>query len=371
MSEVFGLVMAGGGGTRLWPLSRLDRPKQVLHLLGNRSLFQMALDRLQPWLSPEHILVATPPDLLRDLRSQAPELPEASFLVEPSPKGTAAVIGLAALRLSQTRPDGLMVCLTADHHIGNAERLRHLLLAACEVADAGALVTLGIPPTYADTGYGYIEQGDSIGVFRGFEAHRVRAFREKPDRAVAEAYLKDGRHAWNSGMFVWRVDRILDAIERFMPNLAGALDRIRPSLGSADEASVLAQEWHDIQRETIDIGVMERADNVVVLAATDLMWADIGSWDRLYELRHPDAEGNVLDATVSLAVDSRGTLVVSRGREQGGRPKLVALLGVEDLVIIDTGDVLLVCPRRRAPHVRELVERLQASGLDTYMVWES
>jgi mannose-1-phosphate guanylyltransferase len=315
--------------------------------------------------------VATPPDLVRDLRSQAPELPEASFLVEPSPKGTAAVIGLAALRLSQKYPDGLMVCLTADHHIGNSERLRHLLLAACDVADAGALVTLGIPPTYADTGYGYIEQGDSIGRFRGFEAHRVRAFKEKPDRAMAEAYLKDGRHAWNSGMFVWRVDRILDAIERFMPTLAGALGRIRPSLGSADEASVLAQEWHDIQRETIDIGVMERADNVAVLAATDLMWADIGSWDRLYELRHPDAEGNVLDAQVSLVVDSRGTLVVSREREQGGRPKLVALLGVEDLVIIDTGDVLLVCPRRRAPHVRELVERLQASGLDTYMVWES
>ena len=371
MSEVFGLVMAGGGGTRLWPLSRLDRPKQVLHLLGTRSLFQMALDRLQPWLSLERILVAAPPDLMPALRSQAPDLPEASFLVEPSPKGTAAVIGLAALRLSQSHPDALMVCLTADHHIGNAERLRHLLLAACDVAETGALVTLGIPPTYADIGYGYIEQGDSMGLFREFEAHRVRAFKEKPDRAVAEAYLKDGDHSWNSGMFVWRVDRILDAIERFMPNLATALGRIRPSLGSADEARVLAQEWNQIHRQTIDVGVMERADNVAVLAATDLMWADIGSWDRLYELRHPDAEGNVLDASVSLAVDSRGTLVVSREREQGGRPKLVALLGVEDLVIVDTGDVLLVCPRQRAPQVRELVERLQASGLDTYMVWES
>lgn len=370
MSDIFALIMAGGGGTRLWPLSRTDRPKQVLRLLGDRSLFQMSLDRLKPWIPDDRILVAAPADLSPALRAQAPMLAGESFLVEPSPKGTAAVIGLSALRLAQAHPQAVMVCLTADHHIGNAERLRHLLQAACEVAETGDLVTLGIPPLAPDTGYGYIERGESLGEYRGVRVHRVLAFKEKPERAVAESYVADGRHAWNSGMFVWRVDSLLAGIRRWMPDLQRALEHLRVALGTAREPDVLAEVWPSIQPATIDVGLMERADNVAVVEATDLMWADIGSWDRLYELRHPDADGNVLDSPARLAVDSRRTMVISKSHDDRSKAKLVALLGVEDLIVIDTPDALLICPRDRAPEVRDLVERLKESGLEAYLLWE-
>ncbi|HET7011837.1 MAG TPA: sugar phosphate nucleotidyltransferase, partial [Anaerolineales bacterium] len=364
------LVMAGGGGTRLWPLSRTDRPKQLLRLLGDRSLFQMALDRLQPWLPVDHIHVAAPADLVPALRAQAPSLASEAFLVEPSPKGTAAVIALAALQLSRTHPESVMLCLTADHHIGNPDRLRALLEAAVDVAETGSLVTLGIPATSPDTGYGYIERGESIGVFRGVEAFRARAFKEKPNLELAEKYVGDGLHTWNSGMFVWRVDRVLEAFRRWMPDLASILSEIEPALGTPSESEVLESVWPRIRPETIDFGLMERADNVAVLPATDLMWADIGSWDRLHELRHPDADGNVLETRAWLAIDSKRSMVLARDREERQKPKLVALLGVEDLVIVDTHDALLVCRRDRAADVRLLVDRLRELGMDTYLVWE-
>ncbi len=371
MSEVHALLMAGGGGTRLWPLSRLDRPKQLLRLVGTRSLFQMALDRLQPWLPADRILVAAPEDLLPALRTQAEGTPGVAFLAEPSPKGTAAVIGLAALRLARSNPGSVLVCVTADHYIGNPERLRDLLKAAVEVAETGALVTLGIPPTYADTGYGYIERGESIGGFHGIEVHQVLRFKEKPAQDVAEGYVRDGRHSWNSGMFVWRVERVLEEIDRWMPDLAAALKRIAGAVGSAEEDAVFRREWAGLKPETVDYGLMEHADRVAVVTATDLMWADIGSWDRLYDLRHLDAERNAVEAEASVLVDSHGVLLFGEERRPGAKPKLIALLGVDDLVVIDTPDALLVCPRERAPEVRGLVERLREQGMNRYLVRES
>jgi len=363
--------MAGGGGTRLWPLSRVDRPKQLLRLLGNRSLFQMALDRLGPWLAADRILIAAPAELLPDLEAQAAEKPGVVFLAEPSPKGTASVIGLAALRLAKANPGSLMMCMTADHYIGNGERLRQLLLAACEVAETGALVTLGIPPTYADTGYGYIEHGASLGVYRGIEVNRALGFKEKPPLEAAEGYVRDGRHSWNSGMFVWKAARILEEIDRWLPELGAALGRIRPALGMDHEAAVLHEIWPTLATQTIDFGIMEHAENVAVVSATDLMWADIGGWDRLYDLRHRDGDGNSVEAQAALVVDSHGVLVLGGERTAGARPRLIALLGVEDLVVIDTADALLICPRDRAPEVRRLVERLREDGLDMYLAWES
>jgi mannose-1-phosphate guanylyltransferase len=331
----------------------------------------MSLDRLKSWIPNDHILVAAPAELSGALRAQAPELSEAAFLPEPSPKGTAAVIGLSALRIAQADPQAVMICLTADHFIGNAERLQLVLQAATEACATGDLVTLGIRPLAPDTGYGYIERGERVGAVRGVDVHRVEAFKEKPDRLVAETYVADGRHVWNSGMFVWRVDSLLSAIRRCMPELHAALDRIRVAWGTNREADVLAEVWPAIAPATIDVGLMERADNVIVLDAGDLRWADVGSWDRLYELRAPDADGNVLDTPAGLAVDSRRTLVISTGRDRGARAKLIALLGVEDLIVIDTPDALLVCPRHRAADVREVVARLKESGLEPYLAWES
>ncbi|HSB89332.1 MAG TPA: sugar phosphate nucleotidyltransferase [Anaerolineales bacterium] len=371
MSDIYALVMAGGGGTRLWPLSRLDRPKQLLRLLGDRSLFQMAIDRLTPWLPAEHILVAAPEDMLPSLREQAVDRPGLSYLAEPAAKGTAAVIGLAASVLARTNPESIMVCVTADHYIGRADRLRELLAGAVEAATTGALVTLGVPPTYADTGYGYIEAGESLGTFRGVEARRVLHFTEKPAPEIAQGYVQDGRHTWNSGMFVWRVERLLEEIDRWMPDLRAALTRIDAASGTPGADVVLRKEWSSLAPQTIDYGVMEHAENVAVVMATDLMWADIGSWDRLYELRHRDADGNAVEAPASLVVDSHGVLLLGQERGPGEKPKLVALIGAEDLIVVDTPDALLVCPRDRAAEVRELVERLREHGMDSYLVWET
>jgi len=331
----------------------------------------MALDRLGPWMPADRVLVAAPAELLPALQEQAVDKPGVVFLAEPSPKGTASVIGLAALRLAKMNPGSLMMCMTADHYIGNGERLHQLLLAACDVAETGALVTLGIPPTYADTGYGYIEHGAALGVHRGIEVHRVLRFKEKPPLEAAEGYVRDGRHSWNSGMFVWKAARILEEIDRWLPELGSALGRIRPALGTGDEAAVLSETWAGLATQTIDYGIMEHAENVAVVSATDLMWADIGGWDRLYDLRHRDADGNSVEAQAALVVDSHGVLVLGGERTPGARPKLIALLGVEDMVVIDTADALLICPRDRAPEVRRLVERLREDGLDMYLAWES
>lgn len=371
MSDVYALVMAGGGGTRLWPLSRLDRPKQLLPLIGRRSLFQVSIDRLLPWLPADHILVAAPRDLVAMLREQSTDWPGLTFLDEPSPKGTAAVIGLAAKRLARVDPECLMVCVTADHYIPDAERLRHLWKVACQVAGSGSLVTLGIQPTRADTGYGYIERGESLGAIDGVEVYRAKAFKEKPALEVAEGYLRDGLHTWNSGMFVWQAARILEEIDRWMPELAAVLNRIGASLGTSGEAALIREAWPEIRTQTIDFGVMERSERVAVVAASDLGWADLGSWDRIYDLRQSDANRNVIDAEAALLADSRGVLILQEERGGGLKPRLIALLGVDDLVVVDSPDALLVCPRDRAPEVRRLVERMQTEGLGSYLVRET
>lgn len=365
LEHTHAVVMAGGGGTRLWPASRLTRPKQSLQLVGDRTLFQMAIERLLPALPPERILVVTVAEQVEALRRQAPALGEASFLVEPSPRGTASVIGLAAARLTASAPEAVMACLTADHYIGNPGRLLELLAAAEDLAESGALVTLGISPTYAATGYGYIHMGSRLDPARGFEARQVLSFTEKPMARVAAEYVSSGDYVWNSGMFVWRADRILREMQRVMPELHAGLERIRQALGTRRETEVVKQVWQGLHSQTIDYGVMEKAEGVVVLRADDLRWFDIGSWDRLFEVIEPDEAGNLLRAGQVVALDTSGTLLYQSADQP--RPRLMAALGIKDLVVIDTEDVLMICRKDQAERVRELVQALQDQGLDTYL----
>mgnify|MGYP000022825291 CR=1 FL=1 len=365
LEETYAVIMAGGGGTRLWPASRQARPKQSLQLVGERSLFQLAIDRLLPAVPAERILVVTVAEQVQALRRQAPQLGKESFLLEPAPRGTASVIGLAAARLGKAAPDAIMACLTADHYIGNQQQFLEILAAAEELAREGALVTLGISPAYAATGYGYIHVGPPLRQVRGFQASRVLSFTEKPTPQVATDYLRSGDYAWNSGMFIWRADRILDEMRRVMPELHAALMQIQAALGTADEAAVLEQVWHGLKTQTIDYGVMEKASGVVVVRADELNWFDIGSWDRLFEVVEPDTSGNLLRAGQVIALDTSGTLLYQSSDQ--ARPRLVATLGVEDLVVIDTEDVLMICRKNQAERVRELVQALAARGLDTYL----
>ncbi|MFL7892630.1 MAG: mannose-1-phosphate guanylyltransferase [Anaerolineales bacterium] len=353
----YAVIMAGGGGTRLWPLSRAAQPKQMLQLIGERSLFQIAVERLAGEFPAQRILVVTIADQVDILRKQAPEIPLDNFIIEPMPRGTASVIGLAGIVLQERAPEAVMAVLTADHFIGNVEKFLRLLNAAYKVAQDGYLVTLGIEPTLPATGYGYIQQGEPIGKYDQLQVYRALKFKEKPELSQAEAMLASGDHAWNSGMFVWQVERIMAEIALQMPELSTRLERISSARKTPDHAEVLNQQWTAIKAQTIDYGIMEGARDVAVIPAEGLRWNDVGSWDSLFDVFEINQDGNILLAGQYIGEDTRGSLIY-----QDQDQRLIVTIGVEDLVIVDTGDVLLVCKKDSAQKVRQIVEQLHEIG---------
>jgi mannose-1-phosphate guanylyltransferase len=249
-----------------------------------------------------------------------------------------------------------MAILTADHYIVDAEQFRSALEAAATAAAGGTIVTLGIRPTYPATGYGYIAAGDAETIIDGFRVYRSAGFTEKPNRTTALRFIEDGRYSWNSGMFIWRADRLMAEFRAQLPDLYVSLMTIAAHFGAPDEEDILRAEWEGIRRISIDYGIMERAGNVAVIPA-EFGWSDIGSWASLLDILEGDDEGNVIQGN-TLALDTRRTLI----RSEFGGGRLIAAIGLEDMIVVDTPDVLLVCPRSRAEQVRELVKRLEAEG---------
>ena len=248
----YAVIMAGGGGTRLWPLSRKSRPKQMLDLVDERSLFQSAVDRLQGIFTPERIYVVTVEEQAKGLQAQAPEIPKGNYLLEPTPRGTASVVGFAAVAIQNRDPNASMAVVTADHIIGNEGKFRELLMAAYDVAQKGYLVTLGIAPISPSTGYGYIQQGDLLGDFRGMQAFHALRFKEKPSIDGAKEMLSSGDHSWNSGMFIWRVENVLEEIESQMPDLYAKLKEISDAWDHSQWLDVVRRIWPTILPQTID-----------------------------------------------------------------------------------------------------------------------
>lgn len=354
MDNLYAVIMAGGSGTRLWPLSRQNRPKQAIELVDNRTMFQHAVDRLEGLLPLERVLVVTARDHVAALAPQVPDMPRENFIVEPMGRGTAGAIGLAAVYLKQRDPDAVMAVLTADHYIRDVSRFRAVLFAAAQVARQGHIVTLGIEPSFPSTGFGYIRRREQMGVVDGFTAYGVDAFVEKPDADRAVEFLATGLYSWNSGMFIWQVRRVMAEFERQMPDLYANLQTVEAALGTPDEAEVLAEVWPQVRKETIDYGVMERADDVVVIPV-DIGWTDIGDWSAVYKLHEPDEVGNVAVGADHVGVKTRGAFIY------GGK-KLIATIGLEDVIVIDTGDAILICARDRAQDVKLVVEQLQRDG---------
>jgi mannose-1-phosphate guanylyltransferase len=346
----YAVIMAGGSGTRLWPLSRQKFPKQALKLVGDKTMFQYAVERIAPIFPMERIFVVTRAQHAPILMDQVPGLPVENFILEPEGRGTAPAIGLAAIHLQQRDPDAIMAILTADHYITETERFCKSLRAAEEISSDGSLVTLGIRPSSASTGFGYIQQGSALGEKNGFTFYAAQRFTEKPDPESADQMIKSGNYSWNSGMFIWRVDRILEEFERQMPDFYAQLLDVKRALTTPDYASELNQIWPDVAKQTIEYGVMEAARQVVVIPV-DIGWADIGSWGSLLELLPADEEENVLIGK-HLEIDTKGTLVF-------GSKRLVATMGVKDLIIVDTEDVVMVCSREREQDVKAIVNKLK------------
>jgi mannose-1-phosphate guanylyltransferase len=359
----YAVIMAGGGGTRLWPVSRKERPKQLLPLIGQETLFQSTVKRLENLFPSERILVVTVEDQAREMRLQAPEIPAENYLIEPAPRGTASVVGLAAVVLQKRDPQASMAILPSDHFIRNVDLFHYLLKSAFDVAANGYLVTLGITPGSPSTAYGYIQQGRALDGEYKYPVYTVKRFKEKPDEETAQKLLRSGDHSWNSGMFIWRADVILTEIQKQMPVLAGELQRIGETWGTPKQDEVLHACWPDLKNETVDYGIMENAEKVAVLPAGGLGWSDVGMWSSLFEVLLPDMNGNIAtNGNFHLAHETNDTLVYG-----GSDERLIVTIGVDDMVIVDTADVLLICKTEQSQQVREVVEHLKKHRQEKYL----
>ena len=354
--KTFGVIMAGGGGTRFWPLSRKSLPKQFLNLSGKDLMVNETFDRLIRFTNQEDIFVVTNQmHAALTEKLMAGRIDKAHILAEPAARNTAACIGYAAMEILRKHEDGIMCILASDHYIQDEDAYIKVMEKAIQtVEETDALVTIGIKPEYPATGYGYIKNS---GV-DGKEYHKVEEFVEKPDLETAKAYLEEGTYAWNSGMFVWKASTILKYFEKLLPDVYNCLIEIGEAMNTEKEAEVIGKVYPTIPKISVDYGIMERADDVLMLEG-DFGWNDIGSFETLSVLGKKDEQGNVGIGT-NMLIDTNDCICYSKNR-------MIATVGVSDLVIVETEDAVLVCPKDRAQDVKYIVEKLTEQGKENYL----
>lgn len=354
------VIMAGGAGTRFWPASRRDEPKQLLDLAGEKSMIQATVSRLGDVAPPERVMIVTNQRLVDPIAAQLPELPREQIVGEPCKRDTAPCVGLAAALALAVDEDATLAVMPADHVITPDEVFQESLRQAVELVeeDETRLVTFGIKPLYPAETYGYIERGAAIET-SGSPVYRVSRFREKPSRNVAETYLEQGGFYWNAGIFVWKARTILNALQEYEPQIASHILTIGESIGATDYPEVLDREFAAIKGKSIDFAVMERHPNVVVLEAP-FEWDDVGTWTSLERLRGVDDKGNTLVGKV-IAHETETSIVRSTSEH------LIATLGVSNLIVVHTPKATLVADRNREESIRELVRIVQENGWEEYL----
>jgi len=352
------LIMAGGQGTRFWPLSRELYPKQLLKLGDKHTLLQQTVLRLDPLIKPRDIYIITSGKLLVDIKSQLSEVDKGvlsgNIILEPGPRNTAPAVGLGALYMKKADPDSVMAVLPSDHLIKENKKFLATLKKAEALARKGYLVVFGIKPARPETGYGYIRLGKPL----GGGSYKVDSFVEKPDVKTAEGYVSSGEYLWNSGMFVWKAGTILDEMKEHMPGLHRSLMKIGRALGTGKESARLEEEFGAIKPQSIDYGVMEKSKNAAVIIA-DFPWSDLGSWDSIQDVMPADSEGNVTVGKV-VNLGCKDTTVYADNR-------LVAAVGLTDMIVVDTPDATLVCRKDMAQKVKDVVGALKDRGFDEYI----
>lgn len=354
--KTYGVIMAGGGGTRFWPLSRKELPKQFLNLTGKDRMVNLTFDRLKHITRPEDIFVVTNQahaKLTHELMEG--RIQEDHILAEPAARNTAACIGYAAIEIVKKYGDGIMCILASDHYIQKEDIYVQVMQeAVCTAEETDSLVTIGIKPEFPSTGYGYI-QNEAVA---GKKYRKVKEFVEKPDLETAKSYLLDGNYAWNSGMFVWKASTILKYFEKLLPDVYNCLMEIEAAMGTENEQQVIQAIYPTIPKISIDYGIMERADAVLMLEG-DFGWNDIGSFDTLSVLKETDDDGNLCFGNTVL-IDTKDCICHTQG-------KMIAALGVENLILVNTPDVVMVCQRDRAQDVKAFVEKLEQEKRTEYL----
>lgn len=348
------LIMAGGSGTRFWPQSRRHQPKQLLNIVGDKTMIRATVERVSPLVPFDRMLVVTGGSHEEKIRAQLPEMSGNAIVAEPVGRNTAPCIALAAYKLRKIDPDGVMAVLPADHLIVKESEFIKALESAYHVAYKNEhLITFGIVPDRPETGYGYIQRGDLVAENGDFKAYRVIRFVEKPELKIAQAYLAKGDYLWNSGMFVWKISTIIAAFERYLPSVSRAMETIEADLNTDKEAAAINKLYEELPELSIDYGIMERAEDVVVIPI-DVGWNDVGSWTSLQDVWNTDEDGNAVKGQ-TLSLRSSGCVVSSP-------QKLTALVGVQDLIIVDTPDAILVCRKDNAQDIKQLQILLKERG---------
>jgi mannose-1-phosphate guanylyltransferase len=360
MEHYYALILAGGGGTRLWPMSRQSKPKQMLPLIGEHSMFETSVKRLAPLFTPDRIYVSTGQSYVDDLMAVTPEVPAENFIVEPSARNNAAAVGLAIAVIQKRDPDAVIAMLTADHHIAKTDVFRDVLAAAYQIASKGKIVTLGISPSFPSTGFGYIQQGKELGHVGSFTYCEASRFTEKPDIVRATQFIASGKYSWNSGMFIWQARKAMTEFARQQPAMYDLLQTLQPNVDTPDFATTLATIWESMPRISIDFAVMEGAQDMAVIPV-DIGWSDVGTWSSLYDVLQPDSYGNCGkgNADKRIILDTKNSLVFT--------DKLVVAIGVEDIIVVETEDVVMICHKDRAQQVKEIVDYLRENNMEDYL----
>ena len=356
--NVCAVLLAGGRGTRFWPRSRTRTPKQLLNIVSEKTMLRETADRVAPLFKPNQLWAVTNAEQVGAVRRELPRVPRDQILAEPVGRNTAAAIGLAAIHIAQKHGDAIMAVLPADHYVADAARYCKIARAAMELArKSGNLVVLGIPPTRPETGFGYIERASAAAQTGGFPAYAVKRFTEKPQSAVAEKYVRSKRYFWNAGMFFWRVSTFFECLRKYLPKTWNALGELQQSIGTPAYSGVLEKIYPRLESISVDYAIMEPAtrrgstENVFVLPAAKIGWSDIGSWAAVYELLAREKTANVATGD-SFALDASGNFLWCP-------KKFIAAIGVHNLIVVETDDALLVCPRERAQDVGKVVKWLE------------
>jgi mannose-1-phosphate guanylyltransferase len=365
LEHVFAVILAGGSGTRLWPKSRDNSPKQFLRLGGERTMLQVTYDRIAPMIPAERIIIVTNALYTEEVKRELPQIPAANIIAEPAKRDTAMAMALGAVVAQHLDPQAVVMNIASDHVLKDEDEYRSVMAAAVKyVQDGQHLLAIGITPTGPNVNFGYIQSGEVVSETMGRPVHVVKRFKEKPDLATAEQFLAAGSYYWNACMFTWTPSALLAAFKQYQPEMLVKIEKIQAAIGQSNWADVLATEYAAAPKIAIDVAIAEKVDNLVIIAG-DFGWDDVGLWSTVYDLGQKNENESVVvresaDNAQVVELDSHNNLINTNGR-------LIAAIGLQDMVIIDSKDVLLVLPRDRAADVKKIVAELQKQKLEQYL----